>query len=192
LDRRQGAVKIRVKASKLVSICICASVAGLTTWFALSASFRAAVYRAVPYVGSYSTYDRLADSLRLGMSADEAGKILGRPHQQENLGSGERWTFFDDGPTAEWTCVVDFSYEAGKLRLAYFFNVQHRVFTNSLHRELGSPVDGGEFRSDPFLKMRRDQWHKGARSNQAASGNGAITLLFHARRPQRAVPEQRC
>jgi hypothetical protein len=29
-------------------------------------------------------------------------------------------------------------------------------------------------------------------SNQAASGNGAITILFHVGRPCRAVPEPRC
>jgi hypothetical protein len=147
------------------------------------------VYRAVPYSGSYSTYDRLADSLRLGMSVDEVRKTLGKPQAQESLERGERWTFFDDGPTAGWTCVVDFSSDSGKLRLAYFFNVQHRAFTNSLHRELGSPVDGGEFRSDPFLKLRRDQWH---RSSEAASGNGAISFLCYAERPCRAVPEPGC
>jgi hypothetical protein len=29
-------------------------------------------------------------------------------------------------------------------------------------------------------------------SNQAASGNGAITILFHFARHCRAVPEQQC
>ena len=74
--------------------------------------------------------------------------------------------FYDDGPTAGWTCVVDFASGGGDtLRLAYFFNVQHRVFTNSPHHEFGSPVDGGEFRNDPFLKMRRDQWYGKAGAN---------------------------
>ena len=182
-------MKIRARGSKIVGISVCACVACLAAWFALSASFRASVYRAVPYSGSYSTYDRLADSLRLGMSVDEVRKTLGNPQAQECLERGERWTFFDDGPTAGWTCVVDFSSDAGELRLAYFFNVQHRAFTNSLHRELGSPVDGGEFRSDPFLKLRRDQWH---RSNQAASGNGAVSFMCYAEHPCRAVPEPRC
>ena len=150
------------------------------------------MFRAVPYGGSYSTYNRLADSLRLGMSADEARKILGTPQEQENLDGGERWMFFDEGPTAGWTCVVDFSSEAGKLRLAYFLSVQHRAFTNSLHREFGNPVDGGEFQSDPFLKMRRERWHRETRSNQAASGNGAARFLCNAGCPWRAVPEPRC
>jgi len=29
-------------------------------------------------------------------------------------------------------------------------------------------------------------------SNKAASGNGAMTLLFHGARRRRAVPEQQC
>ena len=160
LDRRQLAMKIRVRGAKFAGICVCASLVGLAAWFALSASFRASVLRAFPYGGSYSTYDRLAGSLSLGMSIDEVRKILGTPPAQENLECGQRWRFFDDGPTAGWTCVVDFSSDAGKLRLAYFFNVQNRVFTNSPHRELGSPVDGGEFRNDPLLKLRRDQWRQ--------------------------------
>ena len=175
-------MKICAGRSRVAGICICACLASLTAWFAFSLSFRARVFRAVPYGGSYSTYDRLADSLRLGMSVDQVRTILGTPQTQEGLERGQRWTFFDDGPTAGWTCVVDFSSDAGMLRFAYFLNVQHRAFTNSLHRELGNPVDGGEFRSDPFLKMRRDHWRRETRSNQAASGNGAIGCLCHAGR----------
>jgi len=99
------------------------------------------------------------------MSTDEVHSILGKPQTQEDLEGGQRWIFFDDGPTAGWTCVVDFASEGGSLRLSYFFNVQHRAFTNSLHREFGSPVDGGKFQSDRFLKMRRDQWYGKTRSN---------------------------
>ncbi len=185
-------MRVQARRLRFAGICLCACFAAVAVWFVFSPSFRASVFRAVPYGGSYSTYNRLADSLRLGMSVDETRRILGTPRTQEDLGRGQRWTFFDDGPTAGWTCVVDFSSDAGKLRLAYFFNVQHRVFTNSLHREFGSPVDGGVFRSDPFLKMRRDQWHHGARSNQAASGNGAVASVFHFEHLGRAVPEPRC
>jgi hypothetical protein len=99
------------------------------------------------------------------MTGDAVRSILGKPETQEDLGGGQRWTYFDDGPTAAWTCVVDFAPDGGSLRLSYFLNVQNRAFTNSLHREFGSPVDGGRFQSDPFLKMRRDQWYPIKRSN---------------------------
>ncbi len=158
-------MKLSVRKTMFVGICI--GIAGLIAGFTFSARFRASVYRAVPFGGSYSTYERLAASLCLGMSTDEVRSILGSPQTQEQLEHGQRWIFFDDGPTAGWTCVVDFSSGANTLRLAYFFNVQHRAFTNSLHRELGSPVDGGEFRSDPFLKMRRDQWYKKTLTNNS-------------------------
>ena len=158
-------MKTRIRKSRLAGIFVCLCVMALIAVFALSASFRARVYRTVSYGGSYQTYDRLADMLRLGMSTDEVRGILGRPDSQEDLERGQRWTYCDDGSTAGWTCVVDFSSDAGSLRFTYFFSVQHRAFTNSLHREFGSPVDGGEFRSDPFLKMRRDRWYGKTRSN---------------------------
>ena len=182
-------MKIRARRSKFAGICICACLAGIAAWFGLSASFRASVLRAVPYGGSYATYDRLADSLRLGMSIDEVRSILGTPQTHEDLERGQRWTFFDDGPTAGWACVADFASAGATLRLAYFLNVQHRVFTNSPHREFGSPVDGGQFRSDPLLKVRRDQWRQETRSNQAASDHCAIAIPFHVERLGRAVPE---
>jgi hypothetical protein len=119
----------------------------------------------VPFDGSYSKYDRLANLLRASMSAGEAGKILGEPETQESLSGGLRWTFSDTESTADWICVADFSPGVTNLQLSYFLNLQHRAFTNSLHREFGTPVDGGEFRSDPFLKMRRDQWRRIAPPN---------------------------
>jgi hypothetical protein len=105
------------------------------------------------------------------MSLEEVHRILGDPQTEEDLVGGRRWSFFDEGPTAGWRCVVDFSPDNGRLRLANFLNVQHGVFTNSLHREFGSPVDGGEFRNDPSLKMRWDQWNGKARSNRGTNTN---------------------
>ena len=173
-------MKPRIRKSRLAGIFVCFCVVALTAWFALSASFRAHVYRTVPFGGSYSTYDRLADMLRLGMSADEARSLLGRPEFQEDLKHGQRWSFSDDGPTAGWTCVVDFSSDTGSLRLAYFLSVQHRVFTNSLYREFGSPVDGGEFRSDPFLKIRRDQLIRDTRSKSVAAERDSLNSRLTA------------
>jgi outer membrane protein assembly factor BamE (lipoprotein component of BamABCDE complex) len=154
-------------AFTIISIC----ALGLASWLVFSVSFRAKPYRAVPFGGSYATYDRLADLLRLNMSLDEVRRILGQPQIEEDVMGGRRWTFLEDGPTAGGTCIVDFSPDNGTLRLAYFLNIQHVVFTNSLHREFGSPVDGGEFRNDPLLKMRWDQWFGKARSNRGTNTN---------------------
>jgi hypothetical protein len=163
-------MKTRLKKTVLGGIAI--SIVAFLVLFALSTSFRASVYRAIPYGGSYSTFDRLADMLRLGMNTNEVCRILGTPQTQEDLGHGQRWRFSDEGPAAGWICVVDFSSDAGTMRLSYFFSVQHLAFTNSLHREFGSPVDGGEFRGDPLLKIRRDQWWGQTRSNKSAANAG--------------------
>src|SRR5690348_415800 len=96
-----------IRKSRLAGIFVCFCVVALIACFALSRSFRASVYRTFPYGGSYQTYDRLADLLRLGKSADEVRKILGSPGRQEDLQRGQRWTYSDDGPTAGWTCTVD-------------------------------------------------------------------------------------
>jgi hypothetical protein len=149
----------RIRKSKWTEIFVCLGVFGLLIWLVLSPSLRATVYQSFNFGGAYERYDRLADKLRLGMSSDEVRRTLGRPESQEALQRGQRWTYCDDGPTAGWLCVVDFSSEADSLRLAYFFNIQHTAFTNSLHREFGSPVDGGEFKSYPMLKKRRNQWY---------------------------------
>jgi len=111
-------MKTRTTKTLLLSLCVC--IFSPIACLALSASFRASVYRAVPFGGSYSTYNRLADMLRLGMSTNEVHSILGRPDSQEDLEHGQRWSFSNDGPTAGWTCVVDFSLAAGTLHLAYF------------------------------------------------------------------------
>ena len=160
----------------LIPLCACA--AALIGWRLLPLSTRAAVYRTFPYRGSYFTYERLADSLRLGMNIEDVRGVLGKPQTQEALAGGQRWTFIEDGPTAGWTCIVDFSSEAGTLRLSYFFNVQHRVFTNSLHREIGAPMVCCEFRIDPFLKMRRDQWHRTGGANHALQATPDCAVLF--------------
>jgi hypothetical protein len=128
-------------------------------WHFVPAKAKANVYRALPYGGSYSTYERLANLLKLGMVSAEVRDILGKPGRQEDLDGGQRWEFSDVGPTAGWTCIVDFAPKDGGLRLCYFFDVQHVVFTNSLHHQFGSPVDGGDFRGDPLLKIRREQWY---------------------------------
>jgi hypothetical protein len=114
---------------------------------------------AVPFGGSYPTYERLGGLLTPGMNSEEVLKILGKPQLQENLSGGQRWKFFDDGPTVAWTCIVDFSPTNDRLRLCYFFNVQCYALTNSLHDEFGRPIDNGKFQDDPFLKMRWDQWY---------------------------------
>ena len=154
---------MKIPSRKSIAVPIWILVVGVLTWLVVSPSFRASVYREISLGGPYSRYDRLANLLRLGMTTDEVRRILGRPETQEDLEGGQRWMFCDDGTesTSGWTCIVDFSSEAGTLRLAYFFNVQHVVFTNSPHREIGRPIDGGEFRGDPTLKRRREQWYGG-------------------------------
>ena len=94
----------------------------------------------------------------------------------------------NDGTTG-WTCLVDFSSETGLLRLAYFFNVEHILFANSLHREFGSPVDGGEFKGDPILKKRRDQWYGKTQRTQHSTRAPAFGLLSFS--PFRDNPESR-
>lgn len=79
------------------------------------------------------------------MSPSDAHSILGEPEIQEDLEAGQRWKFLDDGAkaTSGWTCIVDFTREDGSLRLSYFLNVEHVIFTNSLRREFGRPLNRG-------------------------------------------------
>jgi len=61
-----------------------------------------------------------------------------------------------------------FSSETDNLRLAYFFNVQHRNFSPTVFIvRFGLQWMEANFGADPFLKMRRDQWHGKTRSNKS-------------------------
>ena len=152
-------MKIQKKPSMIGLLLICAFIVICMGWRLLPVTARADFYRQFCYGGSYSTYERLGGFLTPGMNSKEVLEILGKPQLQENLNGGQRWKFFDDGPTAAWTCIVDFSPTNDRLRLCYFFNVQCYVLTNSLHDEFGSPIDNGKFQNDPFLKIRREQWY---------------------------------
>jgi hypothetical protein len=140
-------------------LVLCVFLVVCMGWRLLPVTAKADFYRQFPYGGSYFTYERLGALLTPGMKSDEVLEILGKPQLQEDLNGGQRWKFFDDGPTAAWTCIVDFSPTNNSLCLCYFFNVQCYVLTNSLHHEFGSPIDDGNLQDDPFLKMRRDQWY---------------------------------
>ena len=141
----------------LIVICVCAG--SLLAWHLLPATTKADVYRAFPYGGSYATYERLANFLKPGMTIEEVRGILGKPNRRQTLNDGERWTFADDGPTAGWICIVDFSAKNRRRQLCYFFNVEHVAFANSLHHQFGNPLDSGKFDGDLMLKLRRDQWY---------------------------------
>ncbi|HWD91229.1 MAG TPA: hypothetical protein VG938_02660 [Verrucomicrobiae bacterium] len=107
----------------------------------------------------YSRHDHLGNLLRAGMTTNDVMAVLGPPEIQMSVTGGDRWSYSDQGPTSGAGCVVDFAPEGGVLRLRYFLNYQHLLFRDGLHREFGSPVDGGSFKDDPFLKLRWDEWH---------------------------------
>lgn len=155
-----------IKTSVFISLAVfCVLVAVCVGWHVLPVTAKAGICRLIPVGGSYREYERLARFLRLGMTEEEVRKILGKPQSEKGLKGGKRWVFFDDGPTAGWTCVVDFASEGDSKRLSYFFNVGHILFTNSPHQEFGVPLDNGLFENDPLLKIRRDEWYTNASAN---------------------------
>jgi hypothetical protein len=69
------------------------------------------------------------------------------------------------------------------------------VETNNVYRVLHYPSMLNRIEKDLWLKRHSSSLPVGGgpiSPNHAASGNGAPTLLFHAGRQCRAVPEQRC
>ena len=137
-------------------------VASYLIWLILPISFKVKVIRADYSVRKrwYPTYNRFGNLLQLNMTTNEVMAVLGPPEKQETVTGGKRWSYSDSGPTSGAGCIVDFAPDGNVLRLRYFFNYQHIVFRDSLYREFGSPVDGGTFKDDPFLKLRWDDWHK--------------------------------
>ena len=143
-------------------------IAARLAWPILPVSLRVRIIRSEYVLTNdwFPTYNRLGDMLRLGMSPDEVGAVLGPPDIQQTFANGKRWSYDETGPTSGGTCMVDFASDGGVLRLCYFVNVQHVLFRDSPHREFGSPVDGGRFEGD-LLQLRWAEWHRGERSNNA-------------------------
>jgi len=159
-------VKLRTKnpVARLAAVLFILAIV-LVGCLLLPVAFKARLVRTFPFGGSYSTYDRLADMLKLGMSADEVLAILGSPESQHDLPGGHRWMYDEVGSTTGWSCVVDLADDGKTYRLCYFVNVEHVVFPTSRHREFGNPLDKGKFDGDWLLKKRREEWSQQAQPN---------------------------
>ncbi|MGA2240767.1 MAG: hypothetical protein ABSH11_01835 [Verrucomicrobiota bacterium] len=148
---------------QLVTLVVLLSifVAGRLVWPLLPVSIRVKAIRAEYSVTDdwYPTYNQLGNMLKLGMTTEEVGAILGAPDIQEAVAGGKRWNYCEVGPTSGGGCVVDFSPDGNAFRLCYFVNYEHLVFRDSSHREFGNPVDGGRFEGNPGLKMRWNEWY---------------------------------
>ena len=91
----------------------------------------------------WAEYERLTKLLSLGMEPAQVERILGKPSLAETLSVGQRWAYMEDGPTAGWTCVVEFKREepAQLLKLCYVLNIQHVVFRDSPRSEIGQKLN---------------------------------------------------
>jgi hypothetical protein len=110
-------------------------------------AFRARVIRNVPFASPYTTFNRLSDLLKVGMSPEEVRRILGAPEDQREMPGGRRWVYVEDGSeaTSGWLCVADFETGAGNEKLRYFCNIEHVVFPSSGVRQFGVPLQSNVF-----------------------------------------------
>ena len=167
------------------TIAIAALAILVTAWavcYAFPRASKARVIRTLSWSGSYQTYDRLADMLRIGMTADEVRAVLGAPESVYELPAGLRWLYDEVEATTGWLCIADFAPVHGVHRLQYFCNVEHIVFPTSRHREFGSPIDDGEFKGVSLLRARRNEWQKARRPNKSVEANRRPASPFEAGR----------
>jgi len=94
----------------------------------------------------WAEYNRLTRLVALGMEAREVSQILGRPESVDHLSIGERWIYYEDGPTAVWTYIAEFKKEpkSSSLHLCYLVNMKNRVFPEGQIVEIGERLKTAE------------------------------------------------